>query len=193
MKKRISVLFLLVGMLLVQSKAYSQQSYLGDIKLTAINFLQEDWMDCDGQLLAINDYPALYALLGTNYGGNGTTNFALPDLRGRVPVHIGHGTGLSNYTQGAKGGAESTILSESQLPAHTHGVSVSTEAGTSSASDTTYLAHSGNLDKEYATTTDASNTTMVQTTGSGSAIDNRQPYLVVRYVICVEGLFPSRY
>lgn len=194
MKQNITILILFVGLLLVHSnKAYSQEPYLGDIKMTAVNFTQRGWAECNGQLLPISQNSALFSLLGTTYGGDGRTTFALPDLRGRVPIQVGQGPGLSPYNQGMTGGVETVTLSQNQMPAHTHGISVNTELGSSSAADTTYMANSGNLDKEYATTTDKTNTTMVQTTGNGSAIENRQPYLVVRYVICIQGLFPSRY
>lgn len=193
MKKRF-VLSLVVVCLLFGStgKLFSQEAYIGDIKLTAITFAQDGWLECNGQMLSISSYTALYSLLGTTYGGNGTTTFALPDLRGRVPIHVGQGASLSNYTLGQTGGVESVALTTSQMPAHTHGVAVSTDKGTTASPSGTYLANTGSFDNEYAASSTETNPAMVQPSGSGSAHENRQPYLTVRYVICVEGLYPTR-
>lgn len=193
MKRFILVLFILGAFFLNESnKIFAQDAYLGDIKMTAITFTQDGWLDCNGQLLQIIQYQALYSLLGITYGGDGRTTFALPDLRGRVPVCMGQGTGLSTYTQGQKGGVETVALTTAQMPAHTHGVAVSTAAGNSSSPSTTYSADSGNFDKEYSTSSNATNTVMVQSAGGGAAHENRQPYFAVRYVICVDGYYPPR-
>ncbi len=193
MKRFIFALFLLSGLAFNSAnKIFAQDDYLGDIKMTAITFTQDGWLDCNGQLLQIIQYQALYSLLGITYGGDGRTTFALPDLRGRVPLGIGQGDGLSAYSQGQKGGVETVTLNLSQMPQHTHEVLVSTEAGNSSSPNTTYSANSGSFDKEYSTSASTTNTAMVKSAGSGAAHENRQPYLPVRYVICVEGLYPSR-
>lgn len=193
MKKTFLLIILFVAISLGgANKIFAQDSYIGDIKLTAITFNQSGWLECNGQLLQISEHTALYSLLGTTYGGNGSTNFALPDLRGRVPVGLGTGPGLATYNQGQKGGVEGVTLTANQLPAHTHGVSVSTSAGTSFSPDGTFLANTGNFDKEYSATANTVNTVMVQSAGGNIAHENRQPYTVVRYVICVNGLYPSR-
>ncbi|RNC87900.1 MAG: phage tail protein [Winogradskyella sp.] len=126
----------------------AQESYLGDIKLTAVNFDQRGWMECDGRLLKISDHNALFALLGTQYGGDGRTTFALPDLRGRVPVGQGSAPGLTTRRQGEKGGVEN-----------------GTQKAVKPDENGTY---------------------------SDSTSTNMQPYTVIRYVICVNGIFPSR-
>ncbi|MCF8381848.1 MAG: tail fiber protein [Bacteroidales bacterium] len=192
MKKRL-LLLLFAGLLAANTtKVFSQDAYLGDIKMTAITFEQSGWMECNGQLLPISQYSALFALLGTTYGGDGRTTFALPDLRGRVPIHLGNGPGLTSYRQGEKGGVEEVTLTSHHLPTHNHGISVNTGAGTTNEPNAAYLANTGNFDKEYATTSTATNTTMVQPAGGNAPIENRQPYVTVRYVICVQGIFPSR-
>ncbi len=193
MKRFFLMLFLLAGFLFNSSnKIFAQDAYLGDIKMTAITFAQSGWLECNGQLLQISQYQALFALIGTTYGGNGTTNFALPDLRSRIPVGVGQGNGLTNYTLGETGGVESVALTTSQMPAHSHGLSVSTDAGNTNIPNASYLGNTGNFDKEYSTTSTTTNPLMVQSSGNGQAHENRQPYLTVRYVICVNGIFPSR-
>ncbi|GAF04495.1 phage tail protein [Saccharicrinis fermentans] len=193
MKKNTLVLLMLGCLVWGNSnKIFSQESYLGDIKITAITFAQEGWMDCNGQVLQIISNQALFSLLGTTYGGDGRTTFALPDLRGRVPIHTGTGNALTTYTQGERAGSEFVHLTETQLPAHSHSVSVNSLSGTSSQAEGNYLANSGVFDKEYATSTDKTNTVMIQSTGGGTAIENRPPLLTVRYVICTQGLYPPR-
>ncbi len=97
--------------------------FIGQIMAVGFDFAPKGWAMCDGQLLPINKYQALFSLLGTLYGGNGTTNFALPDLRGRAPIGMGHGPGLSNYQQGKPGGVENVTLLSTQMPVHTHQLS----------------------------------------------------------------------
>ena len=94
--------------------------YIGEIRLVGFNFAPRGWMACNGQLLSIATYSALFSLLGTTYGGDGITTFALPDLRSRIPVHQGQGPGLSNYVIGQMSGTESVTLTQNQIPAHTH-------------------------------------------------------------------------
>ena len=172
----------------------AQDAYLGDIKMTAVNFNQRSWMPCEGQLLSIAENQALFSLLGTNYGGDGRTSFGLPDLRGRVPVGQGRGLGLPTYSEGQKGGSTTNILTISNLPAHNHSVNAVIEDGNSSLPTNNYPAGTKLLDKEYASggTVTNMNTNMIGTTGSNTAVNNIQPYTVVRYVICISGLFPSR-
>lgn len=192
MKRRL-LLLLLAGLLSANTtKVFSQEANLGDIKITAVTFAQRGWMECNGQLLAISQYSALFSLLGTTYGGDGRTTFALPDLRSRVPIHVGQGPGLTNYRQGQTGGRETVTLTSNELPAHSHGISVNTGEGTTNEPNAAYIANTGNFDKEYATSATATNNLMVQPAGGNAPIENRQPFLTVRYVICVNGIFPSR-
>src|SRR3954454_5741331 len=106
--------------------------FIGELRLFGFNFAPRNWATCDGQLMSISQNTALFSLLGTQYGGNGQTTFALPDLRGRVPKHAGQGPGLSTYTIGQVGGTETQTLSASQMPAHTHAVAASTDDATTS-------------------------------------------------------------
>jgi len=172
----------------------AQEGYLGDIKITGINFTQRGWASCEGQLLAISEHTALYSLLGTQYGGDGRTTFALPDLRSRVPVGVGYVPGFPYYTQGQTGGSTTNTLTIANLPAHNHAVNAISEDGNSSLPTNNFPAGTKLLDKEYATTGTVTNmnTNMIGTTGSNTAVNNMQPYAVVRYVICISGLYPSR-
>ncbi|TYB78416.1 phage tail protein [Bizionia myxarmorum] len=193
MKKTITILSLLLC-LSFSKTANSQEAYLGDIKITAINFEQRYWMECDGRLLQINLHNALFSLLGTQYGGDGMTTFRLPDLRGRVPIGQGNGPGLPSYIQGSSAGYPITTLEVANLPAHNHTVNAVTEDGDSSSPTNNFPAGTKLLDQEYATTgtTTTMNPAMVGNTGNGTAVNNMQPYVTLRYVICVSGLFPQR-
>lgn len=165
--------------------------YLAEIRMFAGNFAPRGWAFCQGQLLAIAQNTAVFSLLGTTYGGNGTTNFALPDLRGRVPVGQGQGPGLSNVDLGQTGGSETVTLSAAELPAHTHSVAMPAATGpqTSNRPTGAYQA-SGNA---YSATT---NTTMAAATsaaaGGGQPHSNLPPYLGMTYIIALQGIYPSR-
>lgn len=193
MKKSITILGMLLC-LLFSSNINAQEAYLGDIKLTAITFTQRGWMACEGQLLPISQNQALFSLLGTTYGGDGRTTFGLPDLRGRVPVGYGNGSGLSNYNQSQKGGSETNTITVNQIPSHSHTINAVEDDGDKSVPTGNYLAGTKTLDTEYALTgtLNIMNTAMVNNTGGNQAVNNIQPYAVVRYVICVQGIFPSR-
>lgn len=189
-----NIYFLTAFLFLISTNLKAQDAYLGDIKMTGINFNQRGWMSCEGQLLPISSNTALFSLLGTMYGGDGITTFALPDLRSRVPVGQGQGPGLPNYRQGDKSGSPTTTLTIANLPPHSHSVKAVTDDGNSSLPTNNYPAGTKLLDKEYASdgTFTNMNANVIGNTGSGTAVNNMQPYLVVRYVICVNGLFPSR-
>lgn len=176
--------------------------FIGEIRLFAPNFAPKNWAFCNGQLLAIQTNQALFSILGTTYGGNGINNFALPDLRGKAPVGVGQGAGLTDYTLGQQTGSATNTLTGSNLPSHNH-----TVAGTISMRTTSILADSetpnGNYFANDATTKfDAQNdgTTMkpaiVNLTagnpGSGLPVNNMMPYLAINYIICLFGVFPSR-
>src|SRR4051812_40404269 len=109
------------------------EPFLAEIDLFSFNFAPKGWAQCNGQLLPINQNQALFSLLGTTYGGNGQTNFALPDLRGRLPVGFGQGPGLSNYVQGDRSGVETVTVGPNELPAHTHAVDTSALLATARA------------------------------------------------------------
>jgi microcystin-dependent protein len=169
------------------------EPYIGEIALFPYNFAPRGWAFCHGQLLSIAQNTALFSLLGTTYGGNGQTTFALPDLRGRVPVSSGQGPGLSNYTLGQSGGSESVTLTQSQMPAHTHSANAASGGGSSTSPDGRVWAASTARDNVYA---GAANTTMaVQALGASGGSqphDNTPPYLTLNYCIALEGIYPSR-
>lgn len=196
--------------------------YLGTILMWAGNFVPRNFMPCDGRSLVVSQYTALFSLLGTIYGGKGNTSFNLPDLRGRVPVNCGTGPNLSPYNLGDKGGAEDVQMSASQLADHNHNntltinpsdvnVSVSipsvsgSDANAVKPSSTTYLgkmtgssmystnAPDSNLKPFTATGTVTPSVTITNApTGASAPIDVRQPYLALNFIICVQGLYPSR-
>ncbi|NJX16095.1 phage tail protein [Tamlana crocina] len=158
------------------------------------NFAPRSWALCDGQLLAISQYQALFSILGTTYGGDGRTTFALPDLRGRVAIHPGSGPGLSTYRQGSKGGTETNTLTVSQMPPHSHTVNAVVEDGNQSVPTGNLPAGTKALDKEYsdAAANTTMNSTMIGNSGGGQPVNNIQPYGTVNYIICLQGIFPSR-
>lgn len=161
--------------------------FLGELRLFGLNFAVRGWALCDGQLLAISSNTALFSLLGTTYGGDGRTTFGLPDLRGRTPVHVGNGPGLSDVRWGERGGSENTTLTVANLPSHNHGIRAATGSQTSNRPTNAYQA-AGN---SYSTSPD---TAMASTdnSGGGQSFEHRQPYLGMYYQIALQGIFPSR-
>jgi microcystin-dependent protein len=166
--------------------------FIGQILTVPYNFAPKHWAFCNGQLLPINQNTALFSLLGTQYGGNGQTTFALPDLQGQVPVNFGQGNGLSQYEIGESGGESAHTLTEAEIPSHTH-----TLAPLASKDERTTDHPSG----AYPTTggvyaaTHNSNAPLGATplTPAGAqAHTNMQPYLVLNYVIALQGIFPAR-
>jgi microcystin-dependent protein len=167
--------------------------YLGEIRMFAGNYAPEGWAMCNGQLLMINQNEALYSLIGTTYGGDGQTTFALPDLQGRVPVHTGRNNVTGTvYPLGQKGGTETVTLVADQLPRHTHAVNAQSQAGTSSTPDNNYWA-TGQVNL-YAST--AANGTMgssaIGITGGNMAHNNVMPYFAVSFIIALQGIYPSQ-
>jgi microcystin-dependent protein len=168
--------------------------YLGMIQWFAGNFAPRGWMLCNGQLLAIAQFNALFALLGTTYGGNGVNTFGLPDLRGRVPIHFGQGPGLSYYTEGQQSGSNSVTVSQAQMPSHTHIVGgTKLDGNTVNPGPTTIFG--GNLtDKPYSLdpVDKPMSPTTVHANGSGLPVSIVQPYLALTAMIATAGIFPSR-
>jgi len=164
------------------------EPFLGEIRLVPFSFAPRGWAYCEGQLLPINQNQALFALLGTNFGGNGKTTFALPDLRGRVPVGAGLAASGSAYTLGVAGGQESTKLTVAQLPAHAHRVRASSTATGKSPANAVPAAGGS-----YSTSHDVTMAgDMLARVGGGRAHDNRQPYLTLNWIIALQGIFPSQ-
>jgi microcystin-dependent protein len=169
--------------------------YTGEIRLVGFNFAPVDWAFCDGSLLPIDQYAALFNLLGTTYGGDGQTTFALPDLRGRAPIHMGQGNGLSNRIQGQQLGEESVTLTTNQMPSHSHPVAVLSTTGTTTSAQNSYLAGSSTSDNRYSTNapTTTMNAGVLQPTSGGSQPhENREPLLVMNYIIALYGIYPSQ-
>jgi microcystin-dependent protein len=159
--------------------------------LVPYNFAPQGWAFCNGQIMSIAQNSALFSLLGTTYGGNGQTTFALPDLRGRVAISSGQGPGLQNYSLGEVAGSESVTLLSTQMPAHTHLVGAST--GSAQATPDNAFPGSDTSTQIYdlaASTT--MNPQMIQPAGGSQPHENRQPYLVLNYIIALQGVYPSR-
>ena len=160
--------------------------FLGEIRLMSFNFPPKGWAFCNGQLLPINQNQALFALLGTFYGGNGTTNFALPDFRGRLPWHFS-----GSYSQGTQMGQEAHTLINSEMPAHTHQALASSNVADQSSPLNNYWAAGGTA--AYAPTSDSTLVpAAIANTGGSQAHENRQPFLVITFCIALQGIFPSR-
>ncbi|WP_027003665.1 phage tail protein [Hugenholtzia roseola] len=180
------------------------EAFIGSIVLFAGNFAPRGWALCEGQILPIAQNTALFSILGTTYGGNGQTTFALPDLRGRVPLSQGQGPGLPNIQLGEMGGQATVTLITPQIPAHTHTLQAANGAATTSTPQNGLLATwNGTEDSEgtnvtgHSFVTGATPTTTLAPTSIGSAggsqpHNNMQPYLGLNYIICLEGIYPSR-
>lgn len=163
------------------------EPFLGQITMTAFDYAPRGYALCNGALLPIAQNQALYALLGTSFGGDGQTTFAIPDLRGRVPIHRSQ-----THPHGDAGGQASVTLGSSQMPAHTHQVGVTTEKADSPSAEGKVLAASASpiyRDPDSAAQMDPATVTE---TGGSEAHPNMQPYTVIGYCIAVQGLFPPR-
>jgi microcystin-dependent protein len=170
--------------------------YIGQIVIFPYNFAPRNWATCSGQILPIAQNTALFSILGTTYGGNGQTTFALPDMRGRVPIHFGQGAGLSQYVLGQQGGIENVTLLGSEIPTHSHGTfqALSTNGNLKTPAGNIPAAVQGTATNIYSPA--AANTTMSPTTlavaGSSFPHNNLEPYLTLEYCICLFGIFPAR-
>ncbi|HEX6608872.1 MAG TPA: tail fiber protein [Chloroflexia bacterium] len=170
-----------------------QDPYIGDIYVFAGTYAPRGWAFCEGQILSIAQNQALFSILGTTYGGNGQTTFALPDLRGRVPMHFGQGPGLSPRTLGEKSGTESVTLLTTELPAHIHSVTASSDNGIRTGPANGVWASSARGDSQYSATADTSmNPAAMGVAGSSQPHNNMQPYLAIRFIIALVGVYPSR-
>jgi microcystin-dependent protein len=165
--------------------------FIGEIRLVAFTFAPQGWASCDGQLLPIAQNTALFSLLGTTYGGNGQTTFALPDFRGRVPIHAGQGPGLAAYTQGESAGTEGVTLTTSQIPLHSHQLNASAAEHTSNRPGGRAVARGGAYDAAPDGAT-ALHSGSIAGVGGSQPHTNLQPYLAVRFIIAMQGIFPSQ-
>ncbi|KAB7731172.1 phage tail protein [Rudanella paleaurantiibacter] len=171
------------------------EGYIAQIIMFAGNFAPRSWAFCNGQILSIAQNTALFSLLGTTYGGNGQTTFALPDLRGRVPVGTGQGPGLPAVNLGQMAGTPTHTLISTEMPAHNHSLNASSQTGNTAAPANAFLAATGSLDPEYRSTLDSAvplGTNSMSVVGGSQPHNNMQPYLGINFIICMEGIFPAR-
>jgi len=166
------------------------ECYLGEIRIFAGNYAPVGWEMCNGQLLSVSQYQALFTLLGTTYGGNGTTTFGLPDLRGRVPIHKGNG-----YTQGMAAGTEEVTLLSSQLPSHTHIPAAQSAVGSADTPNGAVWAASSTNSNIYTNNTAALEPmapTSIMPFGGSQPHENMMPYMALSFIIAVVGIFPTQ-
>lgn len=179
-------------------------AFTGEIRMFSGRYVPEGWLPCDGSLQSVSTYNALFSLIGTTYGGDGVTTFGLPDFRGRIPVHIGQGAGLSAYALGAKSGQETVTLTEAQMPSHSHTMCATSEAATTDTpSNTVLLAATTAPTSFYVGPTgtgvlterdmDGSALSYVgASAGSVLAHNNMMPTMALTFIICPNGLYPQR-
>lgn len=168
------------------------EPFVGEIMLVPYNFAPRGWAFCNGQILSIAQNTALFSLLGTTYGGNGQTTFALPDLRGRCALSAGQGPGLSNYDLGQVSGTETVTLIATQLPVHSHNVAAVDDDATVGIPTGALPANIAAKGYSKGAPNTSMNPAMISGGGGNQPHDNRQPYLVLNYCIALEGIFPSR-
>lgn len=174
--------------------------YVGEIRLVAFNYAPEGWAFCNGQILPISQNQALFSLLGTTYGGNGTSTFALPNLQGRVVVHAGQGLGLSPYQLGQTGGVENVTLTTNNMPAHTHGFAISANNTVGETNDPTNAYpglgndSAGGAASVYTKTMGNVNMAQQNTgvAGGNLPVSVVQPYIALNYIIALTGIYPPR-
>ncbi len=179
---------------LAPASVQAQECFIGEVRMFAGNFAPRGWALAQGQIMAIAQNTALFSILGTTYGGNGQTTFALPDLRGRFPMGTGQGPGLSPRDLGEVGGTENTTLSSTQMPAHSHSLQVTTTGATSSTpSNSKVLA---GIQGAGAYSTAVPNTSLSPVTvgpaGGSQPFSLVNPFLGINFIICMEGIYPSR-
>ena len=175
------------------------EPFIGQIVMFGGNFAPRNWAFCDGALLPISQNTALFSILGTTYGGDGRTTFALPDLRGRIPMHPGNGPGLTSRRLGEKGGVENVTLTTNEIPSHSHGATANAvaPAGNSNDANNNFWADdagvsSGTYHTGPANTTMNADAVQIAPAGGNQAHANVQPYQCVNFIICLYGIFPSR-
>jgi len=175
-------------------------AYIGEIRTFGFNFAPKSWATCSGQIVSIAQNTALFSILGTTYGGNGQTTFALPDLRGRAPIHWGTGVGLANVSLGQVGGEENHLLTSQEMPTHNHTFAATTAAATKKPVNLGVFADDVDTQAvDYFATFNAPNSSYVNLNqlsmppaGGSQPHNNMQPYLVLNICICMFGIFPSR-
>lgn len=166
------------------------EAFIGQLGLMGFNFAPRNWAKCDGQLLPIANYSALFSLIGTSFGGDGVTTFALPDLRSRVPIGIGQGPGLSSYQLGQRGGVETVSLTEDQTPAHNHQTQQGNAAASVSAPTNALISGLQNISNGDVPSVPMANQTIGST--GGDAHSNIMPFQTINFCIALNGIYPSR-
>ncbi|UCH24902.1 MAG: phage tail protein [Trueperaceae bacterium] len=168
--------------------------FIAEIRIFAGNFAPRNWAFCNGQLLPIAQNTALFSLIGTTYGGDGRTTTALPNLKGRAPMHPGRGPGLTSRRLGEKGGVEAVTLTEAQMPNHTHTMTASPNPGEEADPAGNSLARSvgGSVYSTNTTNLVSLASQPLPATGGNQAHNNLQPFLVLNFIIALQGTFPSR-
>jgi len=165
--------------------------FVAEIRLLPMNFAPKGWAFCNGQLLPISQNTALFSLLGTTYGGDGQSNFALPNLQGRAPMHPEQGPGLSARNLGEVGGSESITLSESQMPSHSHQLAANSGSPTTGSPTNAVLATTATQPR-YSAASDLEPMVPVNVAGDGQPHNNMQPYLTLNFCIALQGVYPPR-
>jgi microcystin-dependent protein len=176
-----------------QASAQSTEPFIGELKVVGFNFCPRGYLPANGQILSIAQNTALFALVGTTFGGNGQTTFALPNLQGRAPIHFGQGAGLSNYSLGQLSGTESTTLNVTNLPAHTHRVLATNVLGDKGGPGDKILGAKNADPKPYmeGTPNRQMAADMITVAGGSQPVDILRPYLAMNICIATEGVFPS--
>jgi microcystin-dependent protein len=168
------------------------EPFVGEIRMFAGNFAPRNWAFCDGQLLTVSQNDALFSLFGTYYGGDGRTTFGLPDMRGRLPIHMGTGLGLTNRRLGQKLGQENVTLTANQIPSHTHQMRGTGDAGETADPSGQVLAQA----EDDVFSADSPDTNMAQqavsTSGSSQSHVNIQPFQCIHFIVALFGIYPSR-
>ena len=191
----IAASFAIFGILGSMSSASAQADpLLGQLMVTGATYCPNGWLEANGQLVAVSQNAALYSLLGTTYGGDGQTSFGLPDLRGRGPIHYGSGPGLSPYVPGQAGGQESFTIGVNQMPAHSHAVMATNATADKGGPDNRYLGGGVGSDDAYSDgpANKQMAAGMIGSTGGNQPVTTRSPYLVMRWCIAIQGIYPPR-
>jgi len=169
------------------------EPFLAEIRIVGFNYAPRGWAFCDGQILPINQNQSLFSLLGTTYGGDGRTSFALPELRGRVPIHFGASNGGSSHSLGQKGGEETNTLTTTQLPQHTHDAHTTSNQGDNPIPEDRLLGNSTPSELYHgASSLVPMHSGTIGNQGGGQGHENMQPYIVLNFCIALQGTFPSR-
>jgi microcystin-dependent protein len=177
---------------LTSVKEIMSEPFIASIVMFGGNFAPRGWALCNGQLVSIAQNSALFSLLGTTFGGDGVQNFALPDLRGRVPIHAGNGPGLTPYVPGEQGGTENVTLIQNQMPIHNHVVNADGLNANSPTPAGTVLSKSASQIYNTAAPNTTMNPAMISNAGGNQPHPNLQPFLSVNFIIALQGIFPSR-